>query len=364
MARGLLTEWAACGRLDRPPHESCYLKLPDDFGLRFAVFVDTEEEFDWSQPLSREARSTRAAESLPLVHRRLRSHGVEPVYLIDHPIATDIRCVATLREYQENGECVVGTQLHPWVNPPFEEELCTYNSFVGNLPIALEYAKIERLTEAIEQGFGRRPTVYRAGRYGVGPNTAQLLLQAGYTTDVSVRALYDYSGEGGPDFSGVRPTPYYVGDGALLEVPLTAGYIGALRNRGGRLYAAARRVPRAHGLLARTGLLGRVALTPEDMPLGEVLEAIDRLIDDGLQLFSISFHSPSVEPGHTPYVRTRADLDLFYAWWDGVFDRFARRGIAPASLAQIEAAAARAREGRASLAKPAAAPLSAGAEPS
>ena len=334
---------ADAGRLDRPPPDEAYLDLPEAFGRRVAVFVDTEEEFDWSKPHSREERSTGAAESLPIVHRRLRGYGVQPVYLIDHPIATDPRCVATLRELQEAGECTVGTQLHPWVNPPFEEEVNRCNSFAGNLPASLEQAKLRRLTETIESAFGRRPLVYRAGRYGVGPNTASLLADLGYRADVSVRCLFDYRSEGGPDFSGMRPFPYRVGPGGLVEIPLTSAYLGALRRRGGGLFEAAGRVPRLRGLLARSGLIGRVALTPEGMPLAEVRDAVDRLLDDGLQLFSISFHSPSVEPGNTPYVRTEGDLDRFYAWWDGIFDHFARRGIAPASFDQCLDAIAAAR---------------------
>ncbi len=330
-------------RLDLPPPDEAYLELPASFGRRVAVFVDTEEEFDWTKPHSREERSTGAAESLPIIHRRLRSYGVQPVYLIDHPIATDPRCVATLREFQEAGECMIGTQLHPWVNPPFEEEVNQNNSFPGNLPVALERAKLVRLTEVIENGFGRRPIVYRAGRYGVGPNTGALLAELGYRADVSVRASFDYSGDGGPDFARMRPFPYRVGESNLVEIPLTAGYVGLLRRRGGTLFQSAGRVPRLRGLLARARLLGRVALTPEGMPLAEVREVVDRLLDDNLRLFSISFHSPSVEPGNTPYVRDARDLDLFYAWWDGIFDHFDRRGIAPASMAECLDAVAAAR---------------------
>jgi hypothetical protein len=326
------------GRLDQPPPESSYLKLPDSFGRRVAVFVDTEEEFDWSKPHSRQERSTRAGESLPIVHGRLRSYGIDPVYLLDHPIATDPRCVATLRDFQERGECAIGTQLHPWVNPPFEEEVNLANSFPGNLPRELEEAKLRRLTETIESAFSRRPIVYRAGRYGVGPNTAGILEELGYRVDVSVRSLFDYSDEGGPDFSRMKPMPYRIGSDGLLEIPLTSTYVGALRGNGGDLYQAAGKVPRLRGLLARSRLLNRVALTPEGMPLAEVVEAVDRLIDDGLQLFSISFHSPSVEPGNTPYVRDKQDLDRFYAWWDGVFDLFGRRGITPASMEEVLAA--------------------------
>jgi hypothetical protein len=314
--------------------------LPEAFGRRVAIFVDTEEEFDWSKPHRREERSTTAAESIPLIQHRLRSYGSKPIYLIDHPIATDPRCVATLREYLERDECTVGTQLHPWVNPPFEEELTVRNSYPGNLPLALERAKLERLTDEIEKSFGRRPIIYRAGRYGVGPNTAELLKELGYKIDVSVRTLFDYSGDGGPDFSTVRAFPYWIDDDGLLEVPLTSALVGALRGLGPSAFRGAGRIPRLRSLLNRTGLLGRVALTPEGMPLPEVIRAVERLLEDGVQLLSISFHSPSLQPGHTPYVRTEADLDQFYAWWDGMFDFFARRGITPVSIEEVLDAAA------------------------
>ena len=49
----------------------------------------------------------------------------------------------------------------------------TRNSYHCNLPPELERAKIEALTEAIEAGFGARPTIFKAGRYGFGPNTRQ-----------------------------------------------------------------------------------------------------------------------------------------------------------------------------------------------
>jgi hypothetical protein len=326
------------GRLDKPPEERCYIRLPERFGCRFTVFCDTEEEFDWGRPRSRDNRSTSHMAAMPDLQERFRRRGVKPVHLVDHPIATDPRSVEMLREWLERGEISIGTQLHPWVNPPHDEEVNTYNSFVGNLPIELERAKIENLTEAIEAAFGRRPVVYRAGRYGVGPNTAALLEAAGYAADVSVRALFDYSDEAGPDFSRVKPFAYRVG-GALVELPLSAAYVGRLRARGRGLYRAAGRLPRGRGILSRLDLLDRVPLTPEGVKLEDALAAVRALIGDGVRWFSLSFHSPSVEPGHTPYVRTPADLRAFHAWWDGMFDFFEREGIAPASIEETIAAA-------------------------
>lgn len=329
------------GRLDLPPEERCYIRLPESFGRRFTVFCDTEEEFDWARPRSRDNRSTTHMRAMPDLQERFRRRGVQCVHLVDHPIATDPESVSMLREWLERDEISVGTQLHPWVNPPHDEEVNTFNSFVGNLPRGLEQAKIDGLTGTIERAFGRRPVVYRAGRYGVGPNTAALLGQAGYRADVSVRALFDYTDEGGPDFSRVKPLPFRVGEGALVELPLSAAYVGRLRGWGRALYRAAGRLPRGRGLLSRSGLLDRVPLTPEGVPLAEALAAARALLDDGVRWFSLSFHSPSVEPGHTPYVRTDGDLRAFHAWWDGMFDFFETEGIAPATIEEtIEAATA------------------------
>ena len=331
----------AGARLDRPPPEDRYIDLPESFGRRFTIFSDTEEEFDWSKPRSRDNRSTTHMRAMPELHALFRRHGVKLVHLVDHPIATDPASVEMLGGWLEAGECSIGTQLHAWVNPPFDEEVTTYNSFVGNLPKELERAKLQNLTEEIERAFGARPVVYRSGRYGVGPNTAELLSDLGYRADLSVRALFGYREEGGPDFTRVKPLPFRVGEGGLVALPLSAAYVGALRSYGRSLFAAAARLPKGQGILSRARLLNRVPLTPEGVPLAEAIDAVRALLDDGVRWLSLSFHSPSVEPGHTPFVRTQADLDAFFGWWEGMFDFLEREGVRPASIEEtIEAAAA------------------------
>jgi hypothetical protein len=321
---------AGQGRIDRPPVREDQVRLPATIGRRFLVFVDTEEEFDWTAPRRRDATATRAVAALPEAHKRLVGFGIQPTYLVDYPVAASQAAVDVLRPLLEAGECAIGSQLHPWVNPPYDEALTTVNSFVGNLPEALERAKLAALTERITEAFGRQPTVYRAGRYGVGANSARLLEEAGYRLDVSVRALFDYSDEGGPDFSHRGAEASWAGPARLLmELPLTTVFTGYARRMGRELYAAAGRMGRMRGILARTGALERIALTPEGTPLPDALRAIRILLADDIRLLSISFHSPSVEPGHTPYVRDAEDLRRFYGWWDGVLDLLAREGVRP-----------------------------------
>ncbi|MEV8367914.1 hypothetical protein, partial [Streptomyces niveus] len=91
--------------------------------------------------------------------------------------------------------------------------------------------------------------------------------------------------------------------------------------------------------MAAARMLGRVPLTPEGTPLREALTLLRHLLDADVRLFSLSFHTPSVAIGHTPYVRDQADLSRFWSWWDGVFDLFARENVLPAGPADILAAA-------------------------
>jgi len=93
-----------------------------------------------------------------------------------------------------------------------------------------------------------------------------------------------------------------------------------------------RRVPKA---FAQFGLLDRIALTPEGVSGEEAIRAIDIALDDGLPLLVFSFHSPSLRPGHTPFVRSDRDLDAFYEWWRRVLDYCAGRGVRPTTVGEI-----------------------------
>lgn len=329
---------AGAGFIVPAPDRADLVAWPADLGQRFIVFVDTEEEFDWSAPLSRTNRATTAAVALPEAHRWFADHGVPLTFMVDHPIVADPRAVDLLREIVADGRSAIGTQLHPWVNPPFDEPVTPHNSFPGNLPEALEAAKLDALTGAIETAFGKRPRAYRAGRYGIGPATWRLLAARGYILDSSVRSRYSYADQGGPDFRSVGNDAYRVG--GLIELPLTTVFTGRLRRHGQPLHDAIARIPRGPGLLARAGLLSRVALTPEEMPLADAQEAVRVAAGEGLRVLNFAFHSPSLQPGHTPYVRDAADLAGFYAWWAAILDLLDRLGVAPIGLeALIEAAA-------------------------
>ena len=82
-------------------------------------------------------------------------------------------------------------------------------------------------------------------------------------------------------------------------------------------------------------MLERIPLTPEGISIDEAIRGIDIAIDDGLPLLVFSFHSPSLAPGYTPYVRSEEDLEAFYNWWRAIFAYLAKRNIAPSSVKDI-----------------------------
>ena len=105
------------------------------------------------------------------------------------------------------------------------------------------------------------------------------------------------------------------------------------------LYRASGHVPKGRAVLARAGLLQRIPLTPEGIPVAEALEAIRVAVGEGLRVLNFAFHSPSLAPGHTPYVRDDADLAAFWTWWDRVLAELDRLGVRPCGLAELIEAA-------------------------
>ena len=322
------------------PTEADMVRFAADFGQRFIVTVDTEEEFDWGQPFSRTGFGLDHVPHIAEFQKFCESFGVSPIYLVDYPIATDPRAAEVMGGPIAAGKAEAGVQLHPWVSPPFEETVSVHNSFSGNLPRELERAKFNTLRDAIETGLGCTPRIYRAGRYGVGTESARILADAGIAIDTSVRALFDYSSGGGPNFRDHPLTPYWIDrDANLMELPLTTVFWGMLRKQGRTLYPMLWRVPRLRGLLARVGMLERIPLTPEGVSVDEALKGVDIAIDDGLPILVFSFHSPSLCPGYTPYVRDDDDLTQFYDWWRTILTYLAQRGIRPTTVREITAAA-------------------------
>jgi hypothetical protein len=322
------------------------------------VLIDTEEEFDWSRPVARENTGVRSIKAQVRAHRIFEKYGITPVYVADYPVVSQKEGIEPLRDLLTDGKCVIGAHLHPWVNPPFDEEVCNLNSYPGNLPMTQEREKLKYLTETIADNFGERPTVYKAGRYGVGFNTAAILDELGYEIDTSVLSATNLSSEEGPDFSHCGTAPYWFGKNRrMLEIPMSVGYLGLFRSGGAALREAltSRMGQTLHlpGIFSRARLFDRFVLKPEGFNADHCRRLTQRLLADGHRIFSFTYHSPSLDPGNTPYVQSEQDLrnflDVFEHYFDFFFGELGGRAATPM---EIKALVANDRRGAARSATP------------
>lgn len=310
-----------------PLDDSVLVNFPRETKPRLIVIIDAEEQYDWLLPLSRSNVSVRSMAAQGQAQSIYRRFGVVPTYAIDYPIVMQEAGYRPILEMLDAGECELGAQLHAWVTPPHEEEVCERNSYANNLDGDLERRKLEVLVEAIERRFGIRPPLYRAGRYGTGANTAAILDRLGFDVDCSVVPGGWWNSPHASDYSGGTARPYWLRTNhPILEIPVTVGTIGLARRLGDDFYRSIRsgvssrlRVP---GIMARTGLLNRIRLSPEGNPLKESKRLTRRLLADGQRVFAVSYHTPSLEPGNTPYVRDRNDLARFLTWIEKYLEFF------------------------------------------
>lgn len=289
---------------------------------RLYVVVDSEEEFDWSGPFSRHQTGVSNIAAQERAQSVLERYGVRPIYLIDYPVATQPEGYEPLRAIHARGACEIGAHLHPWTNPPFIETVNARNSFPGNLEPRIEEAKLIALLEAINQTFGLRPLFYKAGRYGIGPNTLRLAARQGIRVDFSIMPGVDLRAQGGPDLRGLCAGTYATDAHPVRSVPMTRSHTGPLaacaRAVNHALDMAPAKALRLRGALSRVGLFRSAALTPEGVPVADLLRLASSMVRRGHRTLVMHYHSPSLVPGCTPYARTPRDVDVLLARIDAV----------------------------------------------
>ncbi len=311
-------------------------RTPDSDGVLLIVSIDTEED-NWYR--SRRAVTLENIHELRRLARFFERLGVRPTYFTTYQVAAAPQASAVLREVASGSAGEIGAHLHPWNTPPHPEPLVPRNSMLNNLPAELQLAKLQRLSAAIEEAFGAPPRAFRAGRYGLGRDTVGALLRCGYRVDSSVTPFVSWeSTDGGPTFFGAPVGAYRLApdcdvtqparDGALLEIPLSCGF-----GRGPtRLWDPARRLLdaaplrrlRLAGQAVLTGLFKRIILSPELTSAADMLALSRRLLDRGVRHLQLSWHSPSLTPGLSPYAASATDVAGLYASVEAYLDGLSR----------------------------------------
>jgi hypothetical protein len=282
------------------------------------VGIDTEGDNQWDAA----ARANQRFENiyaLPRLHALFARHGVQPTYVITHPVATDPRSGEVLRRLLSGGDCEIGAHHHAWETPPCTPDDITGHAYASMLPPPQFAAQLEQLTSAVQSAVGVRPVSYRSGRFGFAPGHVTALEAEGYLVESSITPLFFEAHKGGPDFVEAPLTPYFLaydsatqpGTSNLLEVPVSAALNRRLPKPLQYAYARAPRPYTTKRLLRALGLLRLRYLRPSYSSLEDMVALARDLARASEPVLNVLFHSSEAIVGGSPYNRTQAELDAF-----------------------------------------------------
>jgi hypothetical protein len=299
----------------------------------FLITIDTEGDDLWSAP--REI-TVRNAAFLDRFQRLCEAHGLKPTYLTNYEMAGASEFQQFARGVLSRNAGEIGMHLHAWNSPPIRpltDDDYRYQPYLIEYPDDVIRGKIAFLTRLLEDTFGVKITSHRAGRWSMNEVYARILVEHGYRTDCSVTphvSWRHYMGDprqgGGSDFSAFPEGPYTVdlrdisrpGNSSLLELPMTV-----VRSANPALRRLGDLLPRG-SLPFR--LLDRVFppllwLRPNGRNLPQMLQVLDRALQDGRPYVEFMLHSSEFMPGGSPTFRTPASVEALYRDLDQLFSR-------------------------------------------
>ena len=292
--------------------------------MRTKVFItiDTEED-NWGD-YNEAIGTVENIMALPRLQALFNKYGATPTYLINYPVASQQRSIDILSSLLSEGVCEIGMHCHPWNTPPVTEVINARNSMMCNLDYELLIKKMSYLHKTIEDNFHIKPVTFRAGRWALNEDVARCLSELGYLVDTSMSPFVDWSSSHGSNFRRSSTKPFYFKtnnlevhdkNGDLLEVPPTIGYFQKnfkmcdyVKNM---ISESKLSKLRLLGILDRLHVLNFHWLSPELSSGEEMLKLSKSFVGSGHQFLNMSFHSTSLLPGKSPFVKNENELNLF-----------------------------------------------------
>jgi len=227
-----------------------------------------------------------------------------------------------------------------------------YHPFPHEYPRELLQEKLHILTATIARNFGRRPRTFRAGRYGFDETLAALLSDAGYLADCSITPYVSWkqtmgnpAGKGGPDFSHVRPHPYFLdvndctraGTSGLLEVPVSIFFLqGSVFNTAFHVFKKIFKDP--HNLLLRA--LYKLNIKPvwfrphPDIPVERLIAVYRAAQAASCEYVEMIFHSSELMPGGSKNTKTPEAIEQLYHVLEQLFDFLVQEDVESVTLSE------------------------------
>jgi hypothetical protein len=318
--------------------------------LKFIFTIDTEGDNQWDH--GREL-TVGNIKFVPRFQDLCEKHLIKPTYLVTSEVCEDGFAKEIFTDYQSNGRAEIGTHLHSWTTPPFQDkDGFRFNdpnhAFATELPEELLNEKLKNITLQIESSFGKRPLSFRSGRFGFNENLARILAANSYLVDSSVTPFTSWSvnkgladGNGGPDFLNSTPFPYRYNfvNNSLLEIPVTILPTRFPLNKSNKIAINYfREVDNSFFLKVLRKLVFSnqpLWFRPlEWMTIGMFDELLNEAIKLNLPYIVMMFHSSELMPGCSIYRTDRDSIEKLYDLLERFFNLLHEKKIDSVTLAE------------------------------
>jgi hypothetical protein len=233
-----------------------------------------------------------------------REHRAKPTYLLSPEVLRHDESASLFRTLERESD--LGTHLHAELAEPGAFVPDETKAFQRDCSEPEERAKLTTLTQSFKDVFGRAPTCFRAGRFGVGRNSVPILESLGYVVESSVTPHMEWSSAGAPglDFRGAPTQPYHPdpheparpGASAMWEVPVT------IRPNTLSRVPIVGKLLEPRWLRPTRGTAESIVAVARDECAAAGAAAPDRPI-----VLCAMFHNVEVVPGKSPYARNESE---------------------------------------------------------
>jgi hypothetical protein len=310
------------------------------------ISIDTEvdKSHDWriSNPLSFHSVEHGILDLLTPIFEQ---NGCRPTYLLSSEVIENKACVKALKTIRN---CEFGTHLHGELVEPMQTSSSLADSYANDIQCKydplIEFKKMQTISNLFEAKFGFKPTSFRAGRFGAGPNTIECLDKLGYLVDTSVTPGVVWNlPQGRVDFTCAGNQPYWLSkkdicaesDLRILEVPIS------IRAPGIKKLVSKASYNLETSMLKRISdrVLPAIWLRPTYSNSSEMKRLATHIVKENrareIIVLNMMFHSMEVIPGASPYSsKKNGDLTILTRIREIVSD-FSKKGYDFLTLAEI-----------------------------
>ncbi|MCC8379963.1 polysaccharide deacetylase family protein [Xenorhabdus sp. PB30.3] len=293
----------------------------------FIITIDTEGDDLWQ---NRDHISTKNTHYLPRFQNLCERFEFKPVWLTNYEMAMDDSYIEFAKDVIARNTGEIGMHLHAWNNPPIiplTDDDMHYKPYLIEYPKDQIKAKIELMTNLLEEKLQTKMVSHRAGRWAFNEYYAQLLVEYGYQIDCSVTPKVNWhftkgdpNGKGGTDYSHFPSQAYFMdlqdiskeGDSALLQVPMSIQYkhspfMTFIKQKYDSLRGK-QRTPSVNWLRPKGG------------NLEQMKTVVQQTLASGSDYVEFMLHSSEFMPGGSPTFKDEKQIEQLYQDLEGLFE--------------------------------------------